>query len=143
MQREIANATIALSNWATQIQLNNINNLKEEYASLISSINSAIEAQRRLNSVKSQSRQWFAQWWFTWTWWTNEVAWVVHKGEWVAPKWMVNSMRPIFEWLESKRTKWFAEWWYTSNTNKTQNNNITVNSQVDLRAFIDYAKWKL
>lgn len=143
MQKEIASATIVLSNWVTQIQLNNINQLKDEYSSLIWQINRAIDRQRELNAVKNNNSPWFADWWFTWSGWKNEVAGVVHKWEWVAPKWMVNNMRPIFDWLESKRTKGFADWGYTSNTNKTQNNNITVNSQVDLRAFMDYAKWKL
>lgn len=52
-------------------------------------------------------------------------------------------MRPLFDSLEASRTKGFASGGYTNTTNKTQNNNITVNSGVDLRSFIDYAKWKL
>lgn len=68
---------------------------------------------------------------------------MVHKGEWVAPKWMVNSMKPLFDNLESARTQGFASGGYTNTTNKNQTNNITVNSEVDLRGFLDYAKWKL
>lgn len=52
-------------------------------------------------------------------------------------------MKPLFDSLEGARTKGFANGGYTNTTNKTQNNNITVNSGVDLRSFIDYAKWKL
>jgi hypothetical protein len=43
---------------------------------------------------------WFANGWYTWSGWANEVAGVVHKWEWVAPKWMVNSMKPLFDSLE-------------------------------------------
>lgn len=141
MQQEVYDATVELSNSATAIQQSNINSLKWEYATLIAQIQTAIAKQRELNALKSS--WWFASGWFTWQGWANEVAWVVHKGEWVAPKWMVNSMRPLFDSLEASRTKWFASGWYTNTTNKTQNNNITVNSWVDLRWFIDYAKWKL
>lgn len=71
------------------------------------------------------------------------MAGVVHKGEWVAPKWMVNSMKPLFDNLEASRTRGFEAGGNTSTTNKTQTNNITVNSGVDLKGFMDYAKWKL
>jgi len=74
---------------------------------------------------------------------SSQVAGVVHKWEWVAPKWMVNSMKPLFQNLENSRTRGFENGGNTSTTNKTQTNNITVNSSVDLRGFMDYAKWKL
>lgn len=141
MQQEVHDATVELSNSATAIQQANINSLKSEYATLIAQIQTAIAKQRELNALKWSKG--FASGWFTWSWGASEVAWVVHKGEWVAPKWMVNSMKPLFDNLEASRTKWFASGWYTNTTNKTQNNNITVNSWVDLRSFIDYAKWKL
>lgn len=141
MQQEVHDATVELSNSATAIQQSNINSLKSEYATLIGQIQTAIAKQRELNALRSS---WgFASGGFTGAGGTNEVAWVVHKGEWVAPKWMVNSMKPLFDSLEWARTKGFASGWYTNTTNKTQNNNITVNSGVDLRSFIDYAKWKL
>lgn len=139
MQTDIANATIELSNGATAIQMANITALKNEYATLIGQIQTAIAKQRELNSAKKG----FASGWYTWSGWANEVAGLVHKGEWVAPKWMVNSMKPLFDNLEASRSRGFANGWFTSTTNKTQNNNITVNSGIDLRGFIDYAKWKL
>lgn len=142
MQQDVHDATVELSNSATAIQQANINTLKSEYATLIAQIQTAIAKQRELNAIKSWG-PWFASGWFTGQGWANQVAWVVHKGEWVAPKWMVNSMKPLFDSLEWARTKGFASGWYTNTTNKTQNNNITVNSGVDLRSFIDYAKWKL
>ena len=141
MQQEVHDATVELSNSATAIQQANINSLKSEYATLIAQIQTAIAKQRELNALKSS--KWFASGWFTGQGGTNQVAWVVHKGEWVAPKWMVNSMKPLFDSLEWARTKGFASWGYTNTVNKSQNNNITVNSGVDLKGFIDYAKWKL
>jgi len=133
MQKDIANATRELSNSTTAIQLTNIWKIKSSYDSLIAKINSALSKQRQLN--------WFAWWWYTGQGWANEVAGLVHKWERVAPKRMVNSMKPLFDNLENSRAKGFESWGYT--TNKTQTNNITVNDWIDLRGFLDYAKWKL
>lgn len=143
MQQEIHDATIALNDSAYAVQKANIVGLKSEYADLIAQINNAIEAQRQLNALRASGGQGFASGGFTGAGGANEVAGVVHKGEWVAPKWMVNSMKPLFDNLEASRTRGFASGGNTSTTNKSQTNNITVNSGVDLRAFIDYAKWKL
>lgn len=141
MQQDIATATQTLSNETTAIQMTNIASLKSEYATLIAQIQTAISKQRELNAVKQGG--WFADGWFTWSGWKFDVKWVVHAWEWVAPQWMVNSMKPLFDSLESARGKGFAEWWYTNTVNKTQNNTITVNGGADLKGFIDYAKWKL
>jgi len=140
-QRKIADATVTLSNSVTEIQLANINLLKDEYQSLLDQINSVIIKQQEL-SRSENSGQWFAKGGFTGGG-TGDVAWVVHGWEWVAPNWMVKNMRWLFDSLDQKRVKWFSEWWFTTNNNKTQNNKITVNSWVDLRWFLDYAKWRL
>lgn len=142
LQQEVHDKTVELSNSATAIQMANITAIESEYQQLISQIDTAIAKQRQLNALRSWGA-WFASGWFTWAWGQNEVAWVVHKWEWVAPKWMVNSMKPLFDNLENARSRGFADGGHTSTTNKTQNNNITVNNGVDLRSFIDYAKWKL
>lgn len=52
-------------------------------------------------------------------------------------------MKPLFDRLESTRQSGFASGGYTSTVNKNQTNNISVNNGMDLRGFIDYAKWKL
>lgn len=143
MQQEIHDATIALNDSAYAVQKANIVGLKSEYADLIAQINNAIEAQKQLNALRASQSTGFASGWFTGAGGANEVAGVVHKGEWVAPKWMVNSMRPLFDNLEASRSRGFASGGNTSTTNKNQTNNITVNSGVDLKWFIDYAKWKL
>lgn len=141
MQQEISDRTVELSNVTTAIQQANINTLKSEYQTLIGQINSAIARQRELNALRASGG--FASGGFTWDGWVNEVAGVVHKGEWVAPKWMVNSMRPLFDNLEASRSKGFASGWHTSTVNKNQTNNITVNNWGDLRGFLDYARWKM
>ncbi len=143
MQQEVHDATVKLNDSAYAIQKANINSLKGEYAELINQINQAIILQAQLNAMRASGGAGFASGWFTGDGWANQVAWVVHKGEWVAPKWMVNSMRPLFDNLESKRSKGFESGGNTSTTNKTQTNNITVNNGADLKGFIDYAKWKM
>lgn len=141
MQQEVHDKTVELFNGAYAIQQAGVQNLNAEYKALIGQINDAIERQKQLNALRAS---WgFASGGFTGAGGTNEFAGVVHKGEWVAPKWMVNSMRPLFDSLEASRTKWFASGGNTSTVNKSQTNNITVNGGADLKGFMDYAKWRL
>jgi len=140
-QAKIASKTVELSNQATAVQMSNLNGIQSEYASLIAQIDKAIRKQAQLNSSKSS--RWFAVGWFTGDGGANEVAGVVHKGEWVAPKWMVNSMKPLFDNLEGARWKGFVSGWNTSTLNKTQNNTINVAWWMDAKGFLDYANWKL
>lgn len=143
MQKEIKKATIDLSYEAFNIQKENIWLLKDEYKELIAEINNAINIQKEFMSKKSTDSNQFASGGYTGDWWIGEVAWVVHKGERVAPAWMVKQLKPLFANLENTRTKWFSEWGYTNSVTKNQTNNITVQNQVDLKSFLDYAKWKL
>lgn len=75
-----------------------------------------------------------------------DVAGVVHKGEWVAPANMVNALGGVFAQLESVRQGMqnihTPNTIMNKNTTKTQNNTITVNSEFDLRGFLDRANWK-
>lgn len=75
-----------------------------------------------------------------------DVAGVVHKGEWVAPANMVNALGGVFAQLESVRQGMqnihTPNTIMNKNTTKTQNNTITVNSEFDLRGFLDWANWK-
>lgn len=139
-QQEIHDATVMLSESATAIQSANIGKLKWEYATLIAQIQTAIATQQRLNALRN-SQPWFAGGWFTGAGGTNEVKGVVHWGEWVAPKWMVNSMKPLFDNLENARAKGYASWGNVSTKNQT--NNITVNWWMDVKSFMDYAKWRM
>ncbi len=75
-----------------------------------------------------------------------DVAGVVHKGEWVAPANMVNALGGVFAQLESVRQGMqnihTPNTIMNKNTTKTQNNTITVNSEFDLRGFLDWVNWK-
>ena len=72
-----------------------------------------------------------------------DVAGVVHKGEWVAPAMMVNALGGVFAELDSVRQGMqnvhTPNTIMNKNTTKTQNNTITVNSEFDLRGFLDWA----
>ncbi len=89
------NAASKLSNITTQIIQSNIKSLSSSYQSLISQINSAISAQRRLNALRSSSSSWYADWGYTGDGWKNEVAWVVHKWEYVLSQEMLKKMPKI------------------------------------------------
>lgn len=123
-QQDIYDATVMLSNTATEVQKANIGTLKGEYATLIAQIQTAINKQRELNNARSATNG-YASGGFTGAGGTNEVKGVVHGGEWVAPKWMVNSMKPLFDSLENSRAKGYAQGGNVSTKNQT--NNITVN----------------
>jgi TP901 family phage tail tape measure protein len=67
------------------------------------------------------------------------VAGVVHGGEYVAPAWMVNSMRPLFESLESMRGRGYSEGGMVTNNhsrNVTNNLHATINNEVKLRTVL-------
>lgn len=68
-----------------------------------------------------------------------DIAGVVHGGEWVAPKWMVDSYRPIFGQLEALRNnKAFGGSSVASgkvNNNNVQMTNI-INEQIDMNGVI-------
>ena len=52
-QQDIYDATVMLSNTATEVQKANIGTLKGEYATLIAQIQTAINKQRELNNARS------------------------------------------------------------------------------------------
>jgi len=56
----------------------------------------------------------------------DKVAGLVHKGEWVAPNWLVKSMSPVISQLEGIRKRGFADGGYTSPTNN-YNQPVTIN----------------
>lgn len=146
LQQEIANETILLQNKVSEILTGNISSLSDEYSKLISQINSAIQAQKRLNTLNwSQSNlPGFSEGWYTWDGGKHEEAWVVHKWEYVVPQAVINKMPDIVPTLEAMRTN-------TTNSNHTYNQSrninipggITVQNQVDLELFFDKMKWKM
>lgn len=120
------------------VAMSNVKSLSAEYSKLLSQLSTAISRQRTLNALRSS--WWYAEWWYTWNWNPYDVAWVVHKWEWVMPNWMVKSMQWTVAGLEAIRT------WNSSvvnnNTSKHQTNNITVNSRFDIEWFLWKANWK-
>jgi hypothetical protein len=102
LEQEIATAAINLSNQVTDVQMKNIAKLKLEYRELIASINSAIEAQRSLDSAKSGGVG-FADGGYTGDGTKYDVAGAVHKGEYVLSQSMLGKMPGIIPALESVR----------------------------------------
>ena len=140
LQIEINNATIELSNATTAILNENINNLSTSYKSLISQINSAISAQKRLNALRNSSSRGFAEWGYTWDWAKHEVAWVVHKWEYVLNQEMIQKMPNIVPELELIR-----QWRSVQNdySKKVDVWNINVANQIDLELFFDKLKFRM
>lgn len=145
LEKQISDEVINLSNLSLNAQLENNNTLSKSYDDIIAKIRRAIIKQRELNALWWNA--WYKDWGytgyssggFTWSGDNDKVAGVVHAGEWVAPAWMLDSLWPVFDKLETMRN-----WGSTTKTiNKTQNNNITVNSQFEAENFLDYANWKL
>lgn len=142
LQQAVADATIALSNEVKTIQEANLQDINSEYDDLIAKIEEAIAKQQELAGIASASETatpWFATWGYTGEWGVNEVAGVVHKWEWVAPQWQVNQNQEIFKALEGQR---LSRWSSSVSNTKNQTNNITVNSEIDLKSAFDYLRWK-
>ena len=116
--------------------------LRSEYSSLISQLLQVIALQSR---VRSWGARWFASGGYTWGNQRNRVAGVVHQGEYVVPKRMVEKYWPMVSSMENIRLRGFANGWYTSTTNRAVNinGNINVGSAFDLNQQMDYWKWKI
>lgn len=71
----------------------------------------------------------------------RDVAGVVHKGEWVAPNWMVKNFRPMFGMLENMRrnkVKGFAEGGEVGGNTITNTNNTPVTMHNNITNEIDF-----
>jgi hypothetical protein len=139
LENEIAEAKINLSNSTTEVLKQDVASLSTEYQELIAQIQSAISAQRELNSLKSST--WFAEWGYTGSGDKYEVAWVVHKWEYVVPQAVLNKMPQLIPQLDSLR-----QWWVTSSydySKKIDVGGITMQEKVDLELFFDKLKFKL
>ncbi len=77
----------------------------------------------------------------------RSVAGVVHKGEWVAPNWMVKAFRPMFSQLENMRRnkiRGFADGGEVgggSITNVPVTMNNTITSELDFNAAMRNMRW--
>jgi len=141
-------------NWIRKV----INYLNREYSAALraaAAYRSALAAKRAYE--RSSSRKWFATWWFTWWGAIHEIAWVVHKWEYVIPNHVLKKLLPtwLIDLLEKMR-KWFATWWFTSNVNWIVSkfvdrpvNNVklevhnAIQDWIDVRAMTEEMYWLL
>lgn len=68
-----------------------------------------------------------------------QVAGLVHGGEYVAPAWMVNSIRPLFESIEAMRSKGYSQGGNVTTDNSRvvhQTNHNHIHSNTSLRALV-------
>jgi len=95
---------------------------------------------RAKSNASKTSWAWFSNWWYTWNGWKNDVAWVVHKWEYVIPKNMVSALPNLIWGLENMRT-----WWNISNDNsrKLEVWNVNVNSSMDINEAFNSLLWQL
>jgi hypothetical protein len=148
MKKDLYRAEQAMIWETTSIAVKNLDILDWKYQKIISDIQWAISLQRELNILQANSWWWYSLWGYTGAGGKYEVAGVVHKGEYVIPQRMVQKMDAVVAQLEDVRQHWFAEGGMVGQTNnynttKNQQNHITVNNSIDLRAFLDYAKRKM
>lgn len=106
-----------------------LDRLIAKFQQMAAAAREAEAAARRASNAKSGGAG-FATGGFTGAGPKNQVAGLVHKGEWVAPKWMVQAMRPMFGQLESLRSKGFVSGGFTSPQQVTNNTPITMNNQI-------------
>ena len=118
----------------------NVAILSTSYKSLISQINSAISAQKRLNALRNSSFNGFAEWGYTWDWAKHEVAWVVHKWEYVLNQEMIQKMPNIVPELELIRQGRSVQNDYSK---KVDVWNINVANSIDLELFFDKLKFRM
>jgi tape measure domain-containing protein len=74
----------------------------------------------------------------------SKIAGLVHKGEWVAPAWMLKRFGGVFSQLEGIRKRGFSGGGYTTNNYKQPINiNANVHGKTDFHAVARYMSWKL
>lgn len=129
-----------------------LDRLISKYNQMAQAAREAIALQRQAASGGAMTGGRFASGGYTGAGNKTDVAGVVHKGEWVAPKWMVNSFRPLFNRLENMRigkVRGFETGGYTggnTTTNKfsqpiTMHNNIR--EAIDMRSAARFLQWQL
>lgn len=90
-------------------------------------------------SVKPEALPWFSDWWYTGDWPTNEVAWLVHRSEYVIDAETIKKIPGII---------WQIEAYKRGNTTNNYNKSVNVpaiynNSQVDFETALYKLKWRL
>jgi hypothetical protein len=93
-----------------------------------------------LNALRSSSSSWYADWGYTWDGTKNEVAWVVHKWEYVLSQEMLKKMPNIVPELELIRQ------WRTVNNDYSKKIDVwavSVSNNIDLETFFDKLKFRM
>lgn len=117
-----------------------VNAMIIEYARLISYLRQVISLQ-----AQASSWRWFAWGGYTWDGGVNQVAWLVHRWEYVIPQRMVKRYSWAVSQLESARLKWYAEWGHVQTNNTSRDLNIAeahINRDVDMTELINYRNRK-
>jgi hypothetical protein len=142
LEQQVNDEVQRLSNVSTEVQKTNLGSLSKEYKKIIADLDSAIQRQRTLNALRSSpgGGQWFAQGGYTGDGWVNDVAWVVHKWEYVVPQHVLARSPELLGSLEAMRQGKSV----TNNTDKSMKfGDVIVQSPIDLQLFLEKQKFHL
>lgn len=138
-EQEVADATAALSNQVTETLRANVIALKAEYADLIKEIRAAIDAQRALSGTGTGSaKRGFSSGGYTGDGAISEVAGIVHRGEYVVPSHVLQSIPSLIPQLEAARSGRVD-----NSRNVSITGPITVNREMDFQLLLERAKFRM
>lgn len=145
----MADFATRLNNQVSETSVAAIQRLKSEYGDLITQINNAIKANQDLiasqaavsrASSRSGSAKGFMAGGYTGEGAVDEVAGIVHKGEYVIPQHIVARVPDMVHSIEAMRN---GNQSYDHSRNLTISGPISVQSQSDLEMMLDRYKWRL
>lgn len=143
-QVAIQNAWIAGASAIEAINDQLIATLDAKYQALAQRIRSALESARNAGGGGSaQIGGQFQSGGFTGAGQTNDIAGVVHRGEFVANARMVRDNKALFQALDKMQRKGYQEGGIVNNNQRTLTVNPTVNHRVGLRAVMKEIRYHL
>lgn len=139
LENQVSEEIVRLSNASTELQKANLGSLAKEYQKIIADINSAISRQRELNSLRSSKWPGFAQGGYTGDGWVNDVAGVVHRGEYVVPQHVLQRSPDLMGNLEAMRQG------QNITNNKSVNfwGDVVLKTELDFDLFLEKQKFRL
>lgn len=142
LEQQVNDEIQRLSNLSTEIQKTNLGSLSKEYKKIIADLDLAIQRQRTLNSLRSSPAggQWFAQWGYTGDGGVNDVAWVVHKWEYVVPQHVLARSPELLGSLEAMRQGGISN---SNNKSMTFSGDVIVQTPMDFGLFLEQQKFRL
>lgn len=90
-------------------------------------------------SLKPASLPWFSNGWYTWDGQLNEVAWIVHKWEYVIDNATIKRLPGIIWDIEASK-RWVSN---INNSKSVTMPGVVVNNQVDLELLLDKIKFRM